>query len=104
LAAQACQSAQWCPAPGRAILLRFRFARSALALWLLYLQRRTLLRVCRSWACRPLPGAPWQLRNPRGEAFYLNCLTCATINGLMVQPSTNMLHQKKAENGEVSYQ
>jgi YD repeat-containing protein len=38
-------------------LLRFRFARSALALWLPYLSRRTPVRVCRSGACRPLPGA-----------------------------------------------
>jgi hypothetical protein len=79
-------------------LLRFRFARSALALWLLYLSRRTPVRVCRSGACR-LSRA----RSP-ASPFSLNCLTCAVISGLMVQPSTNTLHQKKAENGEVSYQ
>jgi len=37
-------------------LLRFRCARSALALWLLHVSRRTPVRVCRSGACRPLPG------------------------------------------------
>ena len=41
-------------------LLRFRFARSAFALWLLHVPRRTPVRVCRSGACRPLPG-----RRPR---------------------------------------